>query len=203
MRHMGIKVGITGGIGTGKSYVAKIFQALGVPFYNADNEAKDLMNTSSEIRTALIRAFGAEVYDDTDNLDRAYLSAIVFKNKEKLAQLNAIVHPAVIQHGQDWAARQTFPYSLKEAALLFESGSYKSLDYTILITAPEPIRMARVIQRDAVDEQQVKDRINKQMPEEEKVTLADFVIVNDEQAPLLPQVLQLHTYFLKASADTL
>ncbi|WDF67804.1 dephospho-CoA kinase [Sphingobacterium oryzagri] len=200
---MGIKIGITGGIGSGKSYVAKVFQALGVPFYNADKEAKDLMNTSAKIRSALTETFGAEVYAQDGMLDRAYLSELVFKDQQKLERLNAIVHPAVIKHGQDWAAKQTFPYSLKEAALLFESGSYTSLDYTLLVTAPEPVRIARVINRDAVNEQQVRDRINKQMPEDDKVALADFVIVNDGQEPLLPQVLRLHTFFLNASEDSL
>ncbi len=200
---MGIKIGITGGIGSGKSYVAKIFQALGVPFYNADKEAKDLMNTSAELKTALVDAFGTSVYGVDNQLDRAYLSSLVFKDQSKLAQLNAIVHPAVIQHGLDWAARQTFAYSLKEAALLFESGSYKTLDYTMLVTAPTEVRIKRVMGRDGLSEQQVEERIDKQMSDDEKCQLADFVLVNDGSRPLLPQVLQLHNYFLKASADSL
>lgn len=200
---MGIKVGITGGIGSGKSFVAKIFQALGVPVYDADKEAKDLMNTNATIKEALINVFGTEVFDADAKLNRSYLSSLVFKNQEKLNQLNMIVHPAVIQHGSDWANKQKYAYSLKEAALLFESGSYQSLDYTILVSAPEPVRIQRVMLRDAVDEQQVVDRINKQMPEDEKVLLADFVVVNDGKEALLPQVLKLHTYFLKASEDKL
>ena len=150
-----MKVGITGGIGSGKSYVAKIFQALGVPFYNADKEAKDLMNTDKSIRQALIDAFGAAVYDKNDIVDRSYLSSLVFKDQEQLARLNAIVHPAVIEHGKVWAEQQSFAYSLKEAALLFESGSYKSLDYTLLVTAPEHVRIARVMARDKATEEQV------------------------------------------------
>ncbi|GHE48691.1 dephospho-CoA kinase [Sphingobacterium griseoflavum] len=200
---MGIKVGITGGIGAGKSYVAKIFQALGVPFYNADKEAKDLMNTSTGIRGALVEAFGPSVYDVDGVLDRAYLSALVFKDKERLAQLNAIVHPVVIKHASDWANQQTSAYSLKEAALLFESGSYKTLDYTLLVTAPMAVRIKRVTGRDGLSEQQVVERIDKQMSDDEKCRLADFVIINDESQPLLPQILQLHNYFLKASADSL
>ncbi|MFD2968440.1 dephospho-CoA kinase [Sphingobacterium bambusae] len=200
---MGLKIGITGGIGSGKSYVAKIFQALGVPFYNADKEAKDLMNSSAELKAALEKAFGAHVYAADGKLDRAYLSSVVFKDKTKLAQLNAIVHPAVIQHGLDWANLQTFAYSLKEAALLFESGSYKTLDFTILVTAPTAIRVKRVMERDAVTAQQVLERIDKQMSDDEKRKLADFEIVNDGSQPLLPQVLQLHDYFLKASSDSL
>lgn len=194
---MGLRVGITGGIGSGKSYVAKVFKALGVPFYDADKEAKELMNTNPEIRDALVRAFGREVYDAKGRLNRSYLASQVFKDKDKLDRLNVIVHPIVIQHGADWSVSQTFPYSLKEAALLFESGSYKQLDYTILVTAPEDVRIARVMQRDSVSRQDVLDRMSKQLPDEEKRALADFIIVNDGVESLLPQVLPLHEQFLR------
>lgn len=198
---MGLKVGITGGIGSGKSYVAHIFQALGVPFYNADKEAKELMNTSAAIRKELIEAFGDAVYDKNNLLDRPYLSSLVFKDSNQLARLNSIVHPVVIEHGKQWAEQQYFAYSLKEAALLFESGSYKSLDYTVLITAPEHVRIARVMARDNATEEQVIDRINKQMPDKEKIELADFVIINDGDQPLLPQILKLHTFLIEASSN--
>ncbi|HLS94450.1 dephospho-CoA kinase [Sphingobacterium allocomposti] len=194
---MGLKVGITGGIGSGKSYVARIFKALGVPFYDADTEAKKLMNTDGQIRSALIKQFGEAVYLEDGQLNRAYLSSVVFTDEKRLQALNAIVHPVVIQHGTDWAEAQSYPYSLKEAALLFESGSYKSLDYTILVTAPLEMRIKRVVKRDAVSREQVLDRINKQMPDEKKSEIADFVIVNDENVPLLPQVLTLHQQFLR------
>lgn len=194
---MGLNIGITGGIGSGKSYVAKVFKALGVPFYDADKEAKELMNTNPAIKSALILEFGKEVYDIDGHLDRAYLASKVFRDKEKLNKLNAIVHPIVIQHGEDWALSQTFPYSLKEAALLFESGSYEKLDYTILVTAPTDIRIARVMQRDAITREEVLDRINKQLSDEEKQKLADFTIVNDGLTPLLPQILPLHKQFLE------
>jgi len=194
---MGLTIGITGGIGSGKSYIARIFKALGVPFYDADKEAKKLMNTNPVIKNALILEFGKEVYDIAGHLNRAYLASQVFRDKEKLAKLNAIVHPMVIQHGEDWALSQTFPYSLKEAALLFESGSYEKLDYTILVTAPTDIRIARVMQRDAITREEVLDRINKQLSDEEKQKLADFTIVNDGLTPLLPQILPLHKQFLE------
>lgn len=194
---MGLKIGITGGIGSGKSYVAKIFKALGVPFYDADKEAKALMNTNQDIKTALTDEFGSEVYDIRGRLNRSYLASQVFKDKERLDKLNAVVHPIVIQHGEDWALSQTFPYSLKEAALLFESGSYKKLDYTILVTAPTDIRIKRVMQRDAITREEVLDRMNKQLSDEEKQKLADFTIVNDGLAPLLPQILPLHKQFLE------
>lgn len=194
---MGLKIGITGGIGAGKSYVARIFNALNVPFYDADKEAKELMNTDQGIRTALIQEFGNEVYDNDGRLNRSYLASQVFRDKKKLDKLNAAVHPIVIRHGENWARSQTFPYSLKEAALLFESGSYKKLDYTILVTAPIDIRIARVMQRDAITREEVLDRINKQLPDDEKQKLADFTIINDGLTPLLPQILSLHKQFLE------
>lgn len=187
-----IKVGITGGIGSGKSFVAKIFKTLGVPFYDADKEAKDLMVRSELIRNGLIGAFGKDVYFQDGTLNRKWLSSQVFNNPEKLKQLNSIVHPIVIQDAVDWANAQTFCYSLKEAALLFESGSYKTLDYTILVVAPEELRIERVIKRDEVSREEVRNRINKQMPEEEKRKLADFVIVNNGIQPLLPQLYKIH-----------
>ncbi|MFD1768167.1 dephospho-CoA kinase [Sphingobacterium suaedae] len=194
---MGLKIGITGGIGSGKSYVAKIFRALGVPFYDADYEAKHLMNTSETIRAELIDVFGERVYNIDGRLDKNYLSAVVFTNQEKLNTLNAIIHPIVIEHGKQWAEDQTFAYSLKEAALLFETGSYQSLDYTILVMAPMDLRIDRVIKRDGLSREQVLDRIEKQMKDEEKIKMADFVLSNDEKNPLLSEVLALHELFLK------
>jgi len=193
---MGLKIGITGGIGSGKTFLAKLFEALGVPVYNADEEAKRLMNSDTRIKKQLIELFGEATYKD-GKLDRTFLAAIVFSDKEKLELLNGIVHPIVIQEAKDWAERQTSRYSLKEAALLFESGSYKELDYTILVTAPMDVRIQRVIKRDGVTEQQVRERISKQLSDEEKLQLADFVIVNDGITPLLPQVWTLHQKFLK------
>ncbi|RKO72650.1 dephospho-CoA kinase [Sphingobacterium puteale] len=193
---MGLKIGITGGIGSGKTFICKLFEALGIPVYNADEEAKRLMNTDIRIKEKLIAQFGEATYKD-GLLDRAFLADMVFSDKDKLELLNSIVHPIVIQEAKDWAERQTTRYSLKEAALLFESGSYKELDYTILVTAPMDIRIQRVIERDGATEQQVRERINKQLSDEEKLQLADFVIVNDGITPLLPQVWTLHQKFLK------
>lgn len=193
---MGLKIGITGGIGSGKTFICKLFEALGIPVYNADEEAKRLMNTDVRIKEKLIAQFGEATYKD-GLLDRAFLADMVFSDKDKLELLNSIVHPIVIQEAKDWAERQTTRYSLKEAALLFESGSYKELDYTILVTAPMDIRIQRVIERDGATEQQVRERINKQLSDEEKLQLADFVIVNDGITPLLPQVWTLHQKFLK------
>ncbi len=193
---MGLKIGITGGIGSGKTFICTLFEALGIPVYNADEEAKKLMNTDARIKQKLIEQFGEATYKD-GFLDRAFLASMIFSDKKKLEFVNSIVHPIVIQEAKDWANRQTTRYSLKEAALLFESGSYKELDYTILVTAPMDVRIQRVIERDAVTEQQVRERINKQLSDEEKLPLADFVIVNDGITPLLPQVWKLHQKFLK------
>lgn len=187
-----IKVGITGGIGSGKSFVAKVFKTMGIPFYDADKEAKTLMWRSEVIRNGLIQAFGAEVYFEDGTLNRKWLSNQVFNNSDQLELLNSIVHPVVIQDAVDWADAQTSPYSLKEAALLFESGSYKTLDYTILVIAPEDLRIERVMQRDGVTREEVMNRINKQMPEDEKRKLADFIIVNDGIQPLIPQIYTIH-----------
>lgn len=196
---MGLKVGITGGIGSGKSYVARVFKALGVPFYDADKEAKLIMNNSPIIADKLIDAFGHQVYTAEGQLDRKFLGEMVFKDIAKLKRLNEIVHPVVIQHGEDWAEKQTFAYSLKEAALLFESGSYKQLDYTVLVLAPLELRLQRVMLRDGIGRGQVEDRISKQMSDDDKHLLADFVLINDEKTPLLPQILALHEKFMRTA----
>ena len=191
-----MKIGITGGIGSGKTFICQLFKALAVPVYNADDEAKKLMNTDLRIRESLIAAFGEATYKD-GMLDRAFLAQQIFSDKEKLELVNGIVHPIVIQAAKDWAEQQKARYSLKEAALLFESGSYKDLDYTILVTAPLSVRVQRVMERDGVTEEQVMERISKQLTDEEKIKMADFIIINDGITPLLPQVWTLHQKFLK------
>ncbi|MDR6736091.1 dephospho-CoA kinase [Sphingobacterium sp. 2149] len=191
-----MKIGITGGIGSGKTFICKLFKAMAVPVYNADEEAKKLMNTDIRIKKRLIAEFGAETYPD-GKLDRAFLAQRIFSDRKKLELVNGIIHPIVIQEAKEWAEQQKSRYTLKEAALLFESGSYKDLDYTILVTAPLSVRVQRVMERDKVTEGQVMERINKQLSDEEKLKLADFVIVNDGTTPLLPQVWNLHQKFLK------
>lgn len=192
-----LKVGITGGIGTGKSFVAKIFKTLGIPFYDADKEAKLIMTKSSHVIENLKKAFGSDTYFEDGSLNRKYLSAQVFNDADKLKVLNEIVHPAVIQDAVDWGNRQVTPYSLKEAALLFESGSYKTLDFTILVTAPLDLRIDRVMKRDQVSREEVISRMKKQMPEEEKLNYADFVVHNDEMDLLLPQIFKIHQSILR------
>jgi dephospho-CoA kinase len=191
-----MKIGITGGIGSGKTFICQLFKALAVPVYNADDEAKKLMNTDFRIKERLIAEFGEQTYKE-GKLDRAFLAEQIFTDKTKLELVNGIVHPIVIQAAKDWAEQQKARYSLKEAALLFESGSYKDLDYTILVTAPLSVRVQRVMERDGVTEEQVMERISKQLTDEEKIKMADFVIINDGITPLLPQVWTLHQKFLK------
>lgn len=189
-------IGITGGIGTGKSYVSKVFKALGVPFYDADDEAKKIMSTDPMLKTALKEAFGEEVYFTDGSLNRAWLSQQVFQDKAKLELLNSIVHPIVIEAGRVWSENQRTPYTLKEAALLYESKSYLLLDATILVTAPLELRIQRVMQRDQVERADVIKRIDKQMPEEDKMKLADYIIINDGETPLLPQIEKIHQTLL-------
>ena len=189
-----LQVGITGGIGSGKTTVCKIFELLGIPVYYADDRAKWLMANDPDLVQQLKSAFGDQVYFEDRNLNRLYLSKIVFNDHTKLELLNSIVHPAVFHDGAEWNKQQKdVPFTLKEAALLFESGSYKSLDKMITVTAPESLRIQRVMARDQTDEASVKARIDKQLPEAEKVKLSDFVINNDGTQSLILQVLDIYS----------
>lgn len=199
---MGLKIGVTGGIGSGKTTVCKIFAVLGIPVYYADEQAKALMELDAGLVQDIKAVFGNEAYDASGKLDRAYLAGRVFNNAAELQKLNSLVHPVVIRSGHEWANRQTAPYTLKEAALLFESGSYKQHDFNILVFAPEEERISRVMLRDQVTRAQVQARISKQMPESEKEVLADFQIDNSANTPLIPQVLRLHAHFLALASQS-
>lgn len=198
---MGLKIGITGGIGVGKSVVTKIFKVLGIPTYDADREAKDIMVKNDAVRHSLMQTFGKEVYFEDGSLNRELLGKRVFSDADELKKLNAIVHPAVIKDGEDWAAAQTSIYSVKEAPLLFESGSYKAMDFNILVVSPLELRIERVMQRDKVDRQEVLRRINKQMPEEEKEKLSDCIVYNDDEHSLIEQVMELHQKFIQGKTS--
>lgn len=188
-----LKAGITGGIGSGKTTVCKIFETLGIPVYYADDRAKWLMTHDEHLMSEIRNAFGADAYTPDGQLNRAYLSGVVFSDAEKLKQLNALVHPAVFNDGSAWHQAQTgAPYTLREAALLYESGSYKAIDKMIVVTAPLALRIARVMERDNISEAAVRARIEKQWPEEEKIKRADYVIYNDGAQLLVPQVLKIH-----------
>ncbi len=193
--HKPLKIGITGGIGSGKTLVSGIFEKLGAPTYNADDRAKWLMNNNSKIVKKVVDLFGTEAYIN-GILNRTLIAQQVFKNKSLLEQLNAIVHPVVFSDFDEWYKAQTFPYVLKEAALLFESRSYKDLDAIITVDAPLETRLNRASIRDQKTEAEIKSRIKNQYPNEIKVKAADFVINNDGITPVLPQVLQLHQLWI-------
>ena len=191
-----LKIGLTGGLGSGKSTVAHIFEVLGIPVYYADAASKRLMNDDEKVKADVQKAFGKEVYPN-GKLDRKYLSEIVFNDKKKLEILNLIVHPATLRDAEDWLNKQTTPYAIKEAALIFESGSDKFLDIVIGVKSPLPLRLQRAMKRDNINSEEAMARIEKQMDEETKLSRCDFVIVNDEQQMIIPQVLELHHKFLK------
>ena len=193
-----LKIGLTGGLGSGKSTVAHIFEVLGIPVYYADAASKRLMNDDEKVKAAVQNAFGKEVYPG-GKLDRKYLSEIVFKDEKKLELLNSIVHPATLLDAAEWMKKQTAPYAIKEAALIFESGSNKALDFVIGVKAPLPLRLQRAMNRDNISREEAMARIEKQMDEETKMSLCDFVIVNDEQQMVIPQVLELHKSLLEKS----
>ncbi|MDP2334956.1 MAG: dephospho-CoA kinase [Bacteroidota bacterium] len=186
-----IKVGITGGIGSGKSTVCRIFKVLGIPVFEADSVAKQLMNTDQQIREQLIGLFGSSVYLSDHTLNRKYLAEIVFKNPSLLAKLNAMVHPAVGKAFDDWYLIQQAPYALHEAAILFESGFYKKMDKTIAVIANENERIDRVMQRDKINEELVRQRIKNQLNDTERIKLADYVISNNDNELIIPQILEI------------
>jgi len=186
-----LRVGLTGGIGSGKSTVADIFSVLGIPVFNADLVTRQLMEDDEILRTSIKKEFGEEAYIN-NTLNRKYLASIVFNDAFQLEKLNAITHPAVIDAAQKWMQQQTTAYVIKEAALMFESASAAGVDLIIGVYAPKHIRIKRVMDRDGVTRQDVLARIDKQIDEEIKMKLCDFVLVNDEQQLLIPQVLELH-----------
>ena len=189
-----LKIGLTGGIGSGKTTVAKIFETLGIAVFYADDAAKLLMNTNEELKIAIIKNFGEASYRNNE-LDRKYLASIVFSNKEKLELLNSITHPATLLNAEEWISKQTSPYIIKEAALLFESGAAKNLDYVIGVYAPQHIRVKRVMERDNLTTEEVMKRISRQLDEENKMKLCNFVITNNHQQLVIPQVLELDEKF--------
>jgi dephospho-CoA kinase len=195
-----LKIGLTGGIGSGKSAVAAMFGVLGIPVFYADAEAKQVMQADVELRAAIIAEFGEDSYVD-GILNRGYLSNLVFNDPVRLERLNNLVHPATIRAAEAWMKQQTAPYIIKEAALLFEAGSAGHLDYIIGVYAPQHLRIKRVMDRDSVTRQQILSRMSKQIEETIKMKLCDFVIVNDEQKLIIPQVLQLHETLLKLSHE--
>ena len=189
-----LKVGITGGIGSGKTTVCKIFETLGIPVYYADDRAKALMLKDEKLVSDIKNIFGEEAYLPDGELNRKHIADIAFHNSLKLKELNAMVHPAVLEDGNRWHAEQKdTPYTLKEAALIFESDSYKNLDKIITVFAPQNVRLERVILRGGnLSKQDIEARMSKQLSEEEKMKRADFIIYNDGEQALIPQVMKIH-----------
>ena len=221
-----LKIGITGGIGSGKSLVSSLFADLGVRVFDSDKAARQLIDTDPAIRTALIQSFGADIYLPHDGgLDRKKMGALVFKDQKALEKLNEITHPPVIKAASAWMEQEAarisaakaiakygardpqlplkadpVSYVIKEAALLFESGSHKDLDFILSVYAPETVRVQRVMARDQVDAKAVQSRIRKQMDETSKVKASDGLIINDGKALLWPQVLGWHAHFMQLGA---
>jgi len=190
-----LRIGLTGGIGTGKTTVANIFKVLGIPVFDADTVAKQLMENDLQLREQLITQFGPTSFQD-GILNRAYLASIVFKDPYQLAVLNAMVHPLSLQAAEDWMKLQSAPYVIKEAALIFEAGAAAGLDLIIGVTAPTALRIQRVMHRDGISREAVLERMDKQIDESIKMRLCDFVIQNDNQHLLTTQVLDLHKRFI-------
>lgn len=199
-----LRVGLTGGIGSGKTTVAKILEVLGVPVYYADDAAKRLMHEDETLQQNIIQHLGLAVFKDKQ-LDRAHLSSLVFNDPGKLALLNSIVHPVTIADAENWMQSFEKPgseikYAVKEAALIFESDAHKKLDYVIGVHSPYKLRLQRAMLRDNLSHEQVEARMAKQMDETKKMNLCNFIIVNDEEQLLIPQVLELHQKLLQLNS---
>lgn len=195
---MVLKIGLTGGIGSGKSTVAQIFEVLGIPVYYADIAAKKLMNEDDDLRSAITTIFGKQAY--TNNiLDRKYISSIVFSDPSKLDLLNSIVHPATKKDAEAWMQSQTSPYAIHEAALIFEAKVSERLDHVIGVSSPIELRIKRTKERDKISHDEVLKRMSQQLDEDLKMSKCHFVLVNDEQQLLIPQVLDLHEKLIMLS----
>ena len=190
-----LKVGVTGGIGAGKSVVCQVFKTLGIPVFNADETAKQLIENDSNIVAQVKALFGDDIYTN-GVLDRTQVASVVFKQPELLQQLNAIIHPATIAAGEKWIAAQTADYIIKEAAIFFESGTYKQMDLMIGVTAPEELRIERALQRNGMTREKVQERIAQQMDDAEKMKRCDYVIINDGKEAIIPQVMNIHQQLL-------
>jgi dephospho-CoA kinase len=195
-----IEVGITGGIGSGKSIVCEVFRSLGVPIYDADSRAKFLMENDEALISSIKDAFSLDAYLDTGKINRAFLAKSAFASEENTQKINSIVHPVVAGDYSNWVLEQNSPYVIKEAALLIESGSYQQLDKLIVVTAPVDLRIKRVKSRDPFrDEAEIAAIIDKQLSDQERKDKADFILKNDESELLIIQVLKLDEYFKQFS----
>lgn len=201
-----LRVGLTGGIGSGKSTVAAVFGTLGIPVASADEEAKRLMNEDQGLRAAIIQHFGAGAYaGETGPLDRKFLAQRVFSDPARLELLNSLVHPVTIREGERWAQSLTgrYPYVIREAALLFETRAAAHLDFIIGVSAPASLRIHRAMQRDHTTREAILQRMRNQIDEDIKMRLCDAIIRNDDREPIIPQVLELHHKLISISSAPL
>ena len=194
-----LKIGITGGIGSGKTTVCKVFETLGIPVFYADTVAKTIMVEDPQLIDGVKKAFGSQSYFEDGKLNNKHIAGIVFSDPLELEKLNQLVHPAVFRAFDKWLEVQNpnVPYILKEAALLFESESYKMCDQSLLVIAPHQVKLNRVIQRDGVTADQVTARMDKQFSDEQKIEMADHILYNNESLSVISQVMKLHEQFLK------
>jgi len=195
-----VRVGITGGIGSGKTTVAGVFKSLGVPVFHSDDEAKKCYSTHPELRKRIIELIGPDTYDTEGKPNFSFIAKRIFADEALLKQVNALIHPLVAQRFDDWCVEnQNAPYVLKEAAILVETGANKLLGALIVVSAPEEIRIERVMQRSGQSRDEVEARIRRQGPAEDAIKLADFCIENDGKKALIPQVLSIHAELLERS----
>ncbi len=185
-------IGLTGGIGSGKTIVSQVFMKLGIAVYNSDTEAKIIMNSESDIINKLKIIFGFDIYDKNNQLNRDKLAQHIFNNKDKLNTVNSIVHPAVKKHFTNWVNKQQSQYIIKETAILFESGIYKDVKKIITVTAPLKLRIERIKKRDNLTEDKIIQRINNQTNDNFKIKNSNFIIINDEKELIIPQILRIH-----------
>lgn len=197
IKKLPLQIGVTGGIGSGKSMVCRLFACLGVPVYDADTKAKFITTTNPEIRQKIISLLGEDAYLPDGSYNRAYVSSKVFKDAGLLKNLNAIIHPAVLRDTEQWVSKHThFPYVIKEAAIMNKAGQANSLDFVIVVDAPADLRIKRILERDKRPESEIRAIIARQVSDADRKQIADFIVLNDQTSALIPQVLELHERFI-------
>ncbi len=195
-----LKVGITGGIGSGKSTVCQVFETLGIPVFYADAAANLITSNDPTVISKIKALLGDEVYA-SGPLDRKKVGELVFADQSLLQKMNAIIHPATIAYGKQWLGSQTTPYAIKEAAIFFESGSNKDMDVMLGVYAPQEVRIERIMKRNSISREQVLKRMSKQLDEDAKMKLCDHIIINDGETAIIPQVLELHHILLERATS--
>lgn len=195
--HHRLKLGVTGGIGSGKTSVCKVFRVLGVPVFSADYSARKIIDSDTGIREVINSIAGKDLYS-SGSLDRTALATLIFNDNSLLMKVNSVIHPAVFEHFAEWEKEQPYPYVIMEAAILFESGASKLVDKIATIVAPVEERMNRVINRNKLTRSQVMERMNNQMDDESRVRMSDYVIYNSENDMIIPAILKLHDEILNS-----